>query len=206
MWRLHKLASVKILRIVTDHHKHTKHLLLLLSLTNKAQDFPQSFSHCMQLPDKYHLWRSQRQLEHNVSETGLLSFPHISYSSHIAYFSIDTSLHPSKWFFLVYSPSSSSILPASFRDLLFLWPSDAKIGKDPDVGKDWGQKKGAVEDERWLDGILDSMDMSLSKLQEIVKDREVWHAAVHGVKKNWTWVSDWTTIMIILGWSPAATL
>ena len=133
-----------------------------------------------------------------MSESGLLSFPRISYSSHIAYLSCDTSIHPSKWFFLVYSSSSSSILPASFRDLSFLWPSDAKIGKDPDAGKDWGQKeKGEVEDERWLDGIFDSMDMSLSKLQEIVKDREAWHAAVHRVTDNWTRFSDWTTTIII---------
>ena len=43
---------------------------------------------------------------------------------------------------------------------------------------------------RWLDGITDSMDMSLSKLQEMVKDREVWHAAVHGITKNQTQLSD----------------
>ena len=43
---------------------------------------------------------------------------------------------------------------------------------------------------RWLDGITDSMDLDLSKLQEMVKDRGAWHAAVHGVTKNWTQLSD----------------
>ena len=73
-----------------------------------------------------------------------------------------------------------------------LWPPDVKnqlIWEDPDAGKDWGQEKGT----RWLDGITDPMDMSLSKLCEIVKYRETWHTSVHGVSKSWTWLSDTTT-------------
>ena len=58
--------------------------------------------------------------------------------------------------------------------------------KDPDAGKDWGQEeKGVAED-----GITDSVNMSLNKLQEAVKDREAWRAAVHGVTKSWTQLSD----------------
>ena len=76
-----------------------------------------------------------------------------------------------------------------------LWPPDAKnwlIGKDPDAEKDWRQEeKGTTEDKmvgwhHWLN------DVSLSKLQKVVKDREAWHAAIYRVAKSWTWLSDWT--------------
>ena len=87
----------------------------------------------------------------------------------------------------------------SWYPCFLLWPPDVKswiIGKDLDAGKDWGQRRRGWQRMRWLDSIINSMDMNLNKLWEIVKDKGAWCAAVHGVAKCQTWLRDWKTAII----------
>ena len=68
------------------------------------------------------------------------------------------------------------------------------------LGKIEGGKRRGQQRMRWLNGIIDSMDMSLSKLQELMMNREAWRGVIHRVTKSWTWLSDWTELNWPVSW------
>ena len=78
-----------------------------------------------------------------------------------------------------------------------LWPPDEKswlIWKDPDVGKDWRQEEKEMTEDEMIGSHTDLMDMSLSKLRQLMMDREAWHVEIHGVSKSQTRLSDWSEL------------
>ena len=77
-----------------------------------------------------------------------------------------------------------------------MWAAES-LEKFVTLGKIEGRKRRGCQKMRWLNGITDTLDMNFSKLQEMVRDREAWHAVVHGVVKSWAQLGNWTTLLYL---------